>query len=121
MLEDSLGSTFVLFIVFLLVIAGAYFSTKYLSVKSAGFQKGKYMQVKERLPLGRDKYVALVQAGGKYFIIGVCAQSMQILGAVEEGELTPIPQDPTSRQTFPSFKDWMLKAKQNDTQNGSLG
>lgn len=118
MLEDSVGSTIVLVAVFLLIIAGAYFSTKFLSVKSAGFMKGKYMQVKERLPLGRDKNLLLVQAGSRYFVVGVTAQTMQVLGTLEEGELTPIPQAEQDKQAFPSFRDWLTKAKRQDGADG---
>ncbi len=114
MLEDSAGSTIVLVIVFLLIIAGAYFSSKFLSVKSAGFMKGKYMQVKERLPLGRDKHLLLVQAGTRYFVVGVTAQTMQLLGTVEEGELTLIPQADQQKQVFPSFSDLLMKMKRQD-------
>lgn len=119
MLEDSVGSTAILVVVFLLIIAGAYFSTKFLSVKSAGFMKGKYMQVKERLPLGRDKHVLLVQAGNRYFVVGVTAQSMQLLGTVEEGELTPIVLAEQDKQVLPPFRDWLTKAKRQQGTDGS--
>ncbi len=116
MLEDSTGSTVVLMFVLLLVIAAAYFTTKFLSVKGGNLMKGKYMQVKDRLILSRDKQIILCQAGNRFFLLGVTNQSVQLIGTVENDELVPISQD-SPHAAFPSFKDLLAKLSKNDGSN----
>lgn len=119
MLEDPTGSTVVLMLVLLLVIAAAYFTTKFLSVKGGNLMKGKYMQVKDRLILSRDRQIILCQAGNRFFLLGVTNQSIQLLGTVENDDLAPISQN-SSHAVFPSFKELLAKLKKSDdsTENG---
>jgi flagellar biogenesis protein FliO len=75
------------------------------------------MQVKERLLWDAITFAACT-GGQPLFVVGVTAQSMQLLGAVEEEELTPIVQAEQDKQAFPSFGDWLTKAKRQDDAGG---
>ncbi len=117
MLEDSTGSTLLLIFVLLLVIFAAYFTTRYLSVKGGNLMKGKYMLVKDRVVLAKDKQILLLQVGTKYIVVGVTSQAVNHLGTIEDGELQPIVQEPQTDVGMQSFKEVLAKIYKKD---GSL-
>ena len=114
MLEDSTGSTFLLIFVLLLVIFAAYFTTRYLSVKGGNLMKSKYMQVKDRVVLAKDKQILLLQVGSKHIVVGVTPQAMQCLGTVEDGELLPVAPEPQPDGNMQSFKEVLAKIYKKD-------
>ena len=114
MMEDSTGSTLLLIFVLLLVIFAAYFTTRYLSVKGGNLMKGKYMLVKDRVVLAKDKQILLLQVGTKHIVVGVTPQAMQHLGTVEDGELQPLTQDPPT-DGMQSFKEVLAKIYKKDS------
>ncbi len=104
MLEDS-GSTFLLILVLLLVLFAAYFTTKFLSVKGGNLMKGKYMTIKDRLVLSKDKQILLLQVGEKYMVVGITQQNIQPLMTAELGELQPLIEEKQPQGGISSFKD----------------
>lgn len=115
MLEDSTGSTLLLIFVLLLVIFAAYFTTRYLSVKGGNLMKSKYMLVKDRVVLAKDKQIVLLQVGTKHIVVGITPQAMQQLGTVEEGELQPVAQEPPQTDgSVQSFKEVLAKIYKKD-------
>lgn len=111
MLQDSVGSSLLLIFVLVLILVAAYFTTRFLSVKGGNLMRGRYMQVKDRLILSKDKQILLVEISGRFYIVGVSAQQIQLLGTVE-GELTPLPQDP--RAASSAFGDVLGKLLKKD-------
>lgn len=87
---DGIGPTIVLIILLVLVMLAAYYTTKFLSSKTRRLNKGKYLDIKDRMYVGRDKYIILLEAGEQFFLIGVTNQSVNILGTLKKEELTPL-------------------------------
>lgn len=87
---DGLGSTIVLIIVLVLVMLAAYYTTKFLSSKTKRLNKGKYLEIKDRMYVGRDKHIVLLEAGEQYFIVGVTNQSINLLGTLKKEEISPV-------------------------------
>lgn len=109
MLQDSVGSSLLLIFVLVLILVAAYFTTRFLSVKGGNLMRGRHMQVKDRLVLSKDKQILLVEISGRFYIVGVSAQQMQLLGVVE-GELTPLAQQaPAVPSAFGDMLGKLLK------------
>ena len=90
---DGLGS--LLSLVWLLlcvvvIIVLAYLFTKYVAGRGGGMMgisgSTDRFKVLERLSMGREQSVALVQAGERYFLLGVAASSVSLIAELTEEE-----------------------------------
>jgi flagellar biogenesis protein FliO len=54
-----------------------------LARRVRGVGKGEYLRVVERVPLSREAYVAVVQAGGRSLLIGVTPQGIAMLAPLD--------------------------------------
>jgi flagellar protein FliO/FliZ len=100
---------FVTVLLLLAVLFAAYYTTKLLSVRAKGMTNSKNMQLLESMMLGRDRQIALIKVGQKVLVIGITAQSMEILTEISEDEIeiTEFKAKAASR----SFKDILTSAK----------
>lgn len=64
-----------------LILALAYFTIKYGLARSRGFTAtgGRRMKVVEHLPLGPKAGLALVEIGGRYYLVAFQEHSIQLL------------------------------------------
>ena len=67
-----------LFVVLVVVAVAAR-----LARRARGVGKGEYLRVVERVPLSREAYVAVVQAGGRSLLIGVTPQGIAMLAPLD--------------------------------------
>jgi len=114
MLQDSTASSLLLIVVLVLILVAAYFTTKFLSVKGGNLMKGRYMQVKDRLILSRDKNILLLQVSDRFYIVGVSGQNIQLLGTVENDELTPLLQEQAGKPPSSKFQNILSKLYKKD-------
>ncbi len=77
-------------IAFIIVLALAYLMARLVGTKFAGYTSGKYMKVIDRIFLGRDKWVCVIQVGNQYYIVGITGQNMEFLGQISQQELIPL-------------------------------
>ena len=90
------------------IIALAYLFTRYvagrggLMVVSGG--NGRF-KVLARLSLGREQSVALVQAGERYFLLGVTASGIQLLTELTKEEADALRTSPPEQPQPPSFRE----------------
>ena len=76
-----------------IVIAGAYYATYYISIKASGQTRGKArgrnrrINLLERFAISKDKSFCIVEIAGKIYIVGVTNQSMTLLDTLDPGEL----------------------------------
>jgi len=54
-----------------------------LARRARGVGHGEYLRVVERVPLSREAYVAVVQAGGRSLLIGVTPQGIALLAPLD--------------------------------------
>lgn len=107
----SLGGMIVAMV---LVIGGAYWFTRHVVGGQAfrslsGLGKHEDLRLLVQLRLGKDQSVAVVQAGQRYFLVGLTPQSISLLAELspeEAAQWIPAPaptdgvQPPTFRQAF---------------------
>lgn len=69
------------------VIYLSYVFSKYLAVGAGKISGARYMRIVDRLMLGQDKMVAIVQIGTTYYVAGVTADNIQLLKELEGEDL----------------------------------
>lgn len=84
---ESLAQVVTLFIIFILVLAITYFSTKWIG----GIQKekmiGSNVKILETMRISNSKYIQIVKIGNQCFAIAVCKDTVTYLCEVKEEEL----------------------------------
>lgn len=74
-----IGIIFVLFL--------TYYGTKWLSTKANNMSKSKYMNIVDKIVLGQNKYLAIVEISNKYYLMSISDNSISILKEIHELEL----------------------------------
>jgi flagellar biosynthetic protein FliO len=74
------------------VIVAAYLVTKYIS-KRGGHAKSRHMRILDRMMLGKDKHIVLIEIGDRNLLIGVTNLTINILGDIEGETLGSGPQE----------------------------
>ena len=69
------------------VIYLSYIFSKYLAMGVGKLSGARYMRIVDRLMLGQDKMVAIVQIGTTYYVAGVTNENIQILKELEGEDL----------------------------------
>jgi flagellar protein FliO/FliZ len=87
---NDFWTTFFYIAVMVAVLVGAYLTTKFLSGKTKKMQKGRFISLTERLPLGKDKNIALIEVAGQNYLIGITNQSINILGQIDGENLKAV-------------------------------
>jgi flagellar biogenesis protein FliO len=108
-------STMVPLVLALLAVAAviylSYVFSKYVAVGANKLSGAKYMRVVDRMMMGQDKMMMIVQIGGDYYLTSVTSQSVQILKELSGEDLIEL--DATSQvmpmQQMASFKNALQK------------
>lgn len=74
-------------IMFALILAAAYYVTKFLARKGIVQGKTKTMKVIESMPLGIDKSLHIVKVGAQFFLIGSASKNMFMISALDADKL----------------------------------
>lgn len=98
-------------LIFLLVLALTYFTTKWLG----GFQKSKMhnknLQIIETLQIASGKYIEIVKAGELYLVVAVGKEEVSMLAQLTKEQLTELP-EVTEQASAKQFKDILEKFKE---------
>ena len=89
----------------LLIIGLAYFGTGWVAKKYAVTNAGKNMRVVERLSLGTDKHLLIVQAGDKTLLLAASGKSVEVLTELDGQALQP-----AAPPKAPDFSELLKKA-----------
>jgi len=81
---------FATFVIVACIIYLSYLASKYVGRGMSKGSNSRYMRLIDQLALGQDRYIAVVQVGGKYLLVGVTAGQISILSEVEDEELFPL-------------------------------
>lgn len=75
------------FIVVVLILILAFVMTKRIGKTAIRYQNSSNMKVLERVLLGQDKSLLIVQVGNKYCLIGVAQSGIQLLLELTEEDI----------------------------------
>ena len=92
-------------IVFVLVLFGTYYATKWMGKSGVIPSRTKNIKVIETFRIAPNKYIQIVQLGCKYYSIGVTKENITFLSPLEEEQLD-LTEDTKEGQTV-SFRDVM--------------
>jgi flagellar protein FliO/FliZ len=106
------GTTFFYFVVMIAILVAAYFTTKYISGKGAHL-KSRNIRMVDRMMIGKDKHIVLIEVGDKNLLIGVTNQAINVLGDIDGGTLKFKSETKSSEQKgFTSqLKDFIVRMK----------
>lgn len=94
-------SGFFSFLFIILILFGAYIATRWYATKVKGMTNGKHIKVVDRVILGKDKGIIIVQVGQKVYMMSEGTNGLTILNEMEEHDLGVV--EPQEGPT--SFKD----------------
>lgn len=88
----TIGSMIGFFILTPLIFVGAYYASKFLGKRySIQASSSGGMRVVDKLALGRDHDLLIIETGGKTLLIGVSPQHMETLAELDSEELAHLP------------------------------
>ena len=109
-------------IITLLVVIGilylAYVVTKYIGNGAIPKARSGCMQVRDQIPLGKDRSAAIVQIGERFFFIGISGGQISLLSELQEEDLTSLNMPDASARQYPDFRDMMDKIGKGKRKNG---
>ncbi|QEK12263.1 flagellar biosynthetic protein FliO [Crassaminicella thermophila] len=73
--------------VFFFILILAYIVTKLIAKNGAVLIKGKNIKIIEKIPLGIDKSIYLINIGTVYYVIAVGKQSIELIDKVNEDSI----------------------------------
>ena len=89
----AIGSFIGVFALLILIFAGAYYASKLMGRHySMQASSSAEMRVVDKLVLGRDHYLLIVEAGDKALLIGVCPQHIETLAELDGETFAELPQ-----------------------------
>lgn len=103
------------------IIGLAYWFTRYMASRGGlgalGVSKGnEQFRVLARLALGKDQALVVVQAGERYFLLGVTQSSVSTLAELTQEEAGPWLTKPDAQAVPPSFREALQKVLQQRRQ-----
>lgn len=105
---ESIFSLIGVCIIFLLVLAGAYFTSRWVG-KTNFLQPGsRNIQVIETFRLNQNKYIQILKIGKKYVAVAVSKDHVEFLTELQEDELSLL-MDESAKNNTVNFKDILTK------------
>lgn len=74
-------------IMFVLILAAAYYATRFLAKKGMAQGRTRTMKLIESMPLGADRSLHIVKVGAQYFLIGSATKNIFLIKELEEDKL----------------------------------
>lgn len=107
--SESLLSLLGVFIIFLITLAAAYFTTKWIG-KSNLLQSGnRNIKIIETFRLSQTKTIHIVKIGDKYIAIGVSKEHMEFLTELTKEELNLLSETENKTGGGIDFKEVLAK------------
>ncbi len=108
---ESIGQILGMLVIFFLILFAAYYVTKFIGKKGGYGSVGRNIRMIETYRLAADKYIAIVEAAGRYFLIGVTKNSIENLAELSKDEIVEIIQSSDSRRKFSDIFKEQLKQR----------
>ncbi|MGI5891290.1 MAG: flagellar biosynthetic protein FliO [Bacillota bacterium] len=109
-MTDSVLSNLIMpFFGVILVIFLAYWGTKWLSKKYRRICSGKYMKIMERVALGQDKSLVLVEMSDKIYFLAVSAKGVETISVLAHDQVKELPVIERNQAEFSQILADMIK------------
>lgn len=74
-------------VVFIVILALAYYVSKFISVQNSSLQRNKNLKVIESVQVAPHKYIQLIQVGNKFYAIAVTKDNITKIDEVDKKEI----------------------------------
>ncbi len=106
-------------ILFLFVLAITYFTTRFVGGVKSGITKNSNFKVLETCKIAQNKYLQLVQAGTRYFVIAIGKDDIRFITELNEDEVIKQEQLKAQKDNFSDIFNLVIhkqkdKNKKND-------
>lgn len=111
---DTLGSVaqiFGMLIAFTVIVAAAYYVSKYFSKYALKTRENSNIKVVETSRVTADKYLQIIEVNGQYFLIGITKTNISLIAEVDADKIKT--NLPVETERF-SFKEFLDKAKSKE-------
>lgn len=112
-----IGQLLSLIIMFLLIVAAAYFASRYVAKKGAVMAGNRNLKVIERMNLGLDKALYIVSVGDCLYLIAVGKNTFQLIDKLEKQQIQLFQNEMTtgvSGKVFDTYLDKFMRKGKND-------
>lgn len=101
-----------------LILYFAYVVTKYIGNGIGIKTRSGCMQVRDQIPLGKDRSAAIVQIGERFFFIGISGGQISLLSELGEEDLISLRESEGQEKQYPDFREMMDKIGKGKRKNG---
>lgn len=110
---ENMGSAVFTLIVIIAVIYLSYIFSKFIGKRGFGSgNRSGYMRVLDRITLGKDSALAIVQVGEKHYLVGISSTGISVLSELDKEDLRTWKGNSETKSEFPQdFKAIMEKMK----------
>ena len=91
----------------ILILFFTYYGTRWLSKKSCLGLKSKYMNIIDKMMLGQNKFLAIAEISGKYYLLGITESNICILKELEAFQ--PLPEEVENVNEFDKVLSRFIK------------
>ena len=112
---ESVIQFLTVFLVFLLVLALTYFTTRFVGMYQKNAYSNRNIEAIETFRITNGKYLQIVRIGEKYYALGISKDNISTICEVPQEDIKPI----ESGQATESFRSIMEKAKERIGKGGN--
>lgn len=107
-------------VIALMLVLTYYASRWYARRMSAAPGSGRYIKFCDRVPVGQGSSLAIVQVGGKYYLLGISDKNMQLI--CELSDFEPEENGPETPPSFGRmFSDLLRKNRDGEKEEETAG
>ena len=104
----SLAQIFGMLVAFAVIVAAAYFVSKYFGKYAVKARENSNIKVVETSRITVDKYLQIIEVNGQFFLIGISKTSINLISELDADKIKTY--EPRNIEKF-SFKEFLDKAK----------
>ena len=111
---SSVWNIISLILIFIFVLALAYFSTKIIAKYQSNTLNSKSnIKIIESFRVGNNKYIAIAEIAGQYYALAIGKDEINLIGTLDKDNI--IDRQSTYNVNKTSFKDILSKVKNNNS------
>lgn len=103
----SIAQVLAMLVIFSLILAAAYYVTRYFGKTMTGSRTNGRIQILDTVRLAPDKYLQIVEAGGRCFLLAISKGSISLISELDKKEIEALKVE--ENLPGPSFKEILKK------------
>ena len=107
----SIAQIFGMLFAFILILAAAYYVSKYFSKYALKARENSNIKVVETSRITVDKYLQIIEVNGQFFLIGITKNNVNLISELDSDKIKACVHKEIERF---SFKEFLEKAKSKE-------